>query len=350
MNVFPATVCLVLLLTGCATSVCRAALCPNGCCDDQGLCQLGTESGSCGGGGDACAVCQAPLACKANARVCKSVKKPDVMFLVDISGSMNLPMDPTLPACPTGCYGSSCPPECPTRLRAVQRDLYGFLGSHNTDARYGLALFPRAGATQCEGPTSPSVSLASSNDDPTELGRKAVDVASTLMALSSGAGGSPTGDGLQLLGSYPPLHDADRDDYVLLITDGVPYCNASNPNTCANPSACQCALSTSCSGVFCALGCVDGTVSATAASMRDGKGIRTIVIGVGPDVVSGAAAAALEELAVAGGFEPTCPEGTDAECGDNNTCVVATKKCAKKHLEAQKSRLNSTLGRIAAQW
>src|SRR5213076_2081393 len=56
-------------------------------------------------------------------------------------------------------------------------------------------------------------------------------------------GGTPTGLSLSFVGGLPELNDPKREDFVLLLTDGLPNCNPSNPNTCTTPAACNCTLS-----------------------------------------------------------------------------------------------------------
>jgi hypothetical protein len=121
------------------------------------------------------------------------------------------------------------------------------------------------------------------------------------------------------VGDLPGLQDVNdqRDDVVVLVTDGLPNCNDGHPaNLCqvnttlcgasaticpAQQQACGCTTS-SCAGSLCAKGCLDdeGTLSAVQALRL--RGIRTVVVGFGADTAGGDAARVLGELATAGGF------------------------------------------------
>jgi hypothetical protein len=77
----------------------------------------------------------------------------------------------------------------------------------------------------------------------------------------------------------------DRDHFVLLITSGDDTC---------------------------------GSSLLDAVKAQRVAGTRTVVVSTGP---------ALDDVALAGGFQATCPGGTDAECGLNNTCDRAANVC-----------------------
>src|SRR5687767_2879846 len=71
--------------------------------------------------------------------------KPNLMLLVDQSGSMDLPTDTANPACPQGCGGSKlnlCPAACPTRISELRAAMNDFLTRHGTVARMGMTGFP----------------------------------------------------------------------------------------------------------------------------------------------------------------------------------------------------------------
>lgn len=101
-----------------------------------------------------------------------------------------------------------------------------------------------------------------------------------------------------------------------------------------------------CSGKVCAKGCLDASGTVDAIRALHGKGIKTIVVGFGADLVSGAGPHTLNAMAAAGGFSRLCPNGTDAECGTNNRCLP-TKTCEKQYYAAGNAReLADALARI----
>src|SRR5438034_875816 len=84
------------------------------------------------------------------------------------------------------------------------------------------------GLTACQ-PGFVAVDTSTSNDVLTELQANATAIDAEIAKISP-LYGTPTGTTLQVLAGYAPLSNPDRDDYVLLLTDGLPNCNPSNPN------------------------------------------------------------------------------------------------------------------------
>lgn len=159
------------------------------------------------------------------------------------------------------------------------------------------------------------------------------------------------GPSLAFLGTYAPLKNPSRADVVLLLTDGLPNCNSQNPNNCTNATACRC-TSTTCgsdmTAPLCILGCLDDAGATAAVSALRAQGIFTVVVGFGSDTASQDARASLNGMALAGGFARPCPQGTNAECGANDTCDVATKVCAKAFYQANNAtELATALADIA---
>ncbi len=291
--------------------------------------------------------------------------KPDLMFLIDKSGSMNFAADDNKAPCTPLCNQAGkplCVAGCPTRLESLKTAMQAFLASNGTVAWMGMAVFPTAvaasgGLPDACGATSSADIRVQLDPKPTDLdadlSASAVAVSNAIKVLTVG-GGTPTGDSLKFLGTYPALLDPDpklaREDFVLLLTDGLPNCNSSNPNNCNNVAACRCTLTpaTSCMPTsYCTQGCLDkDNSSAQVTALRGpGKNIKTIVIGFGAETASGDGPDTLNAMAEAGGFARSCSLGTDAECGANNTCNQATKLCNRKFYQATNA---DDLGKVLA--
>ena len=72
--------------------------------------------------------------------------RPDVLVLLDRSGSMGFPINPLdTTACPANCGDgtAACPASCPTRISELRSAMPVFFGAAKDQARFGLALFPR---------------------------------------------------------------------------------------------------------------------------------------------------------------------------------------------------------------
>ncbi|MDP1829407.1 MAG: adventurous gliding motility lipoprotein CglB [Archangium sp.] len=322
------------LLTSCSglTTVCVAgksvAACPgpDGCAGRQTCNGLGTGYGAC---------------------ECANLK-PNVMLLVDVSGSMLQPTNPAGAACPAGCGTSSnpCPATCPTRISELKSAMATFLQASGAVARLGVTVFPTD--TLCRPAIDVDVTFppATSTDEGSEaaLTATAQQVNARIQALTP-LGGTPTAASLAFLGSYAGLVDANdfRDDVVVLVTDGLPNCDDANANqlcSCSNTcsaaqiTSCSCTTST-CTNTLCAKGCLDRDGAVLQVKNLRAKGIRTVVVGFGADLASGEGTALLDAMAREGGFTRHCPTGADAECGGNaGSCDTLTKLCAASFFQA----------------
>jgi hypothetical protein len=269
--------------------------------------------------------------------------KPKMMFLIDKSVSMNFPNDSSSPACPANCNngGSLCPSTCTTRLSVLRSAMATILDSHGADAWMGMAIYPTG--TAANSSCTPTLK----GDVKVELALEAADPVASMRAAAQNvnleiqrlvpAGGTPTAGALRFLSTYQPLlrssTDADREAYLVLITDGLPNCNEHNPNTCVDFAACRCTLA-NCTGAFCAQGCLDQDDSVAAIAELRTKGVKTIVVGFGVEAASGDGPAVLNKLAEAGGMSRTCVHGTDAECGIGDTCESSTLLCRQRYQRA----------------
>ncbi len=241
--------------------------------------------------------------------------KPNVMMLVDTSGSMDFP---------TTCGSSSCP----SRWTELQTAMQGFLSQNGTVARIGLTTYPGKerffdGQVACGASKSSELHVSlpeASVEDDTALAGQASEVNAVIQSIKSGGGGieklqtgggTPTNESLRFLGTLPELQNADRADFILLLTDGLPNCNLNNANT--GPStACRCTQpnASDCAGVLAKLGCLDKNGSVAAVEELRKKNIKTIVIGFGAETEAGDGPETLNAMAEAGGFARTCPAGT----------------------------------------
>jgi hypothetical protein len=291
--------------------------------------------------------------------------KPNLMLLVDTSGSMTFPLNPSLPACTTSagrCGGRiECPSTCDTRWRALQRAMKTFLANNGRIARMGLATYPGPQLVQdtvCGGSTGLREELPTAEDDDTLMAKAAaVDrVLQNIPNYGNGQpeGGTPTSSSLNYLGTRQDLQVEGREDLVLLLTDGLPNCNENNANfwTPANPSRCRCTLD---NPAFCEsapydkLGCLDKDGSVQAVQNLRNKQIRTIVIGFGAETATGDGTEVLNAMAEAGGFAlapKACTTNTD--CGAGDTCDTTAKTCRRRFYQAgNEAELSAALEAIS---
>ncbi|MBF5041186.1 adventurous gliding motility lipoprotein CglB [Aggregicoccus sp. 17bor-14] len=265
---------------------------------------------------------------------------PNMMMLVDTSGSMNTPV-----ACGSGT--------CPTRWQELQGAMKTFLTGSGTVARLGLTTFPD---TQVGNPIGPACTASSKVDkdlpapgtDETavQLQARANEINAILQKINSGqsgaeivVGGTPTSVSLQFVGGLPALQDPDRENLVLLLTDGLPNCNPNNPASgITDPAACRCTLGTNaCNDAESErLGCLDKDVSVQRVEELASRGIRTIVIGFGAETTSGTAVEVLNAMAEKGGFARPCAPG-------QATCTKFYPASNQQELAAQLAAISGLL-------
>jgi hypothetical protein len=273
--------------------------------------------------------------------------KPNMMLLVDTSGSMTLPLDKNDQRCQTsrGTCGIdiNCPSNCPTRWRALQGAMGSFLTASGKVARMGLATYPGKELVQnevCGGASSLRITLPTAEDE-TSLSNKAAEVNAAIQAIpqfgtGQPEGGTPTASSLRYLGTLSDLQGDAREDFVLLLTDGLPNCNDAHPTPSPDPQ-CRCTLGTACNDVssFKTLGCLDKDGSVAAVTALRAQNIRTIVIGFGAETATGDGTEVLNAMAEAGGFaiEPkSCT--ANADCGSGDTCDTTAGKCRRRFYQA----------------
>ncbi len=273
-------------------------------------------------------------------QIVASQLKPNVMLLVDRSGSMLQPINPQNPLCDIGC-GSivhPCAVSCPTRMSEVKSTLSSFFEQSALVARFGLTVFPSN--SECAPAKSAEVDLPLPTVDDNGTDPTLEATAQTIVArlnMISPMGGTPTGASIEFAGANSGLNDDSdfRDDFMVLVTDGIPNCNDANANSicscgtqcnAAAVAACSCTLG-NCSGRFCSQGCLDQDETVLQIKALRQRNIRTVVIGFGAEIASVTSSITLNAMAQAGGFARQCPQGTDAECGANSQCTPSTKLC-----------------------
>jgi hypothetical protein len=282
--------------------------------------------------------------------------KPNLMVLLDTSGSMTQPVDPADPDCTqsgTLC-GTGVPCDvsrCPTRWSEMRSAMSAFLANSGTTARMGLTTYPASEgttATQCNASSAVKIPIPQVDDtETTALQSAATQIANEILnrpinGQGGPSGGTPTSESLKFVGTQSALQTTDRADFVLLLTDGLPNCNlnAGNPTTCTCTQA-NCGTSNS-------LACLDKDNSVAAVTeLRTQKQIKTIVIGFGADFVLNpneppdspgnkqrlAGFDTLNAMAVEGGFSRGDKCETNADCGAGDECLP-TKACKRRFYQA----------------
>jgi hypothetical protein len=192
-----------------------------------------------------------------------------VLFLVDASGSMQLPIDPTSAACDPGCgEGWPCTPACQTRWDLSRTLVSTLLAALPPQAEAALAIYPQD--SSCGTPTGLTTAFSARPDF-------------SVLATRVPVGGTPTAAALSLALSLPEFADASSDRIVVLVTDGLPNCNPSNPaNACGpGPVTCQCTVA-DCTRL-CPTGCLDDDATFAAAQRLGARGVQLITVTLGPE-------------------------------------------------------------------
>ncbi|MBK7860518.1 MAG: adventurous gliding motility lipoprotein CglB [Archangiaceae bacterium] len=284
--------------------------------------------------------------------------KPDLMILLDKSGSMGNPINP-VGSCASCVYPNCNEGSCPTRIGQMRQAMNTFLNNNGNVARMGLTIFPADSACTPAGSGQLLTAINPASDNDADLQSWASSINSQIQgSMTTPTGGTPTGASLAFTGTVKELSDPLREDFVLLLTDGLPNCNPNNPNTCLSGSGvCRCTLAAGqCATMmssndqnFCIRGCLDLDGSVQAVKDLRTRGIRTIVVGFGSDFGGGPGFEVLNAMAIAGGFQRTCPMGTNAECGTGGMCDTASGVCQTAfYSAANQAELVAALAQISA--
>lgn len=233
--------------------------------------------------------------------------KPKIMIVVDRSGSMMDSVSGTVGACAkNNLYNPNSTLDCKWKdLRDVFAGSGGFLPSARDMALFGLAVFPGNDADACSaGRTAVSISDSSDNVDA---------IMNQLLNVVTPAGGTPIATTLQNLVNDPQMAATSPKQmrFVMLLTDGMPNCNAANQSLCETCKASASCNVAPCSATFSVTSttscsaqnpCLDGDNTVAAVKALKDNDISTYVIGFGDVTGSGSAASILNEAAIAGGL------------------------------------------------
>lgn len=302
--------------------------------------------------------------------------KPNIMLLVDSSGSMTNPVNEDPSVCTvkdpaTGqnvmCGGNApCDTtKCPTRWSELQAAMGPFLASSGKLVRFGLTTYPPTPTTTppsvseyCASATGASVRKALPTDleDDDSLLAHANSINDLIQAIPNygpgkmPAGGTPTSGSLKFVGDLPGLTggEENRERIIILLTDGLPNCNIDNEYD-GTMAECRCTVENACAvvnGSYFKRGCLDKNATVRAiAGLKSEKSISTIVIGFGAETAGGDGLEVLNGMAEAGGFPRTC--ASNADCG-SDTCDTATGLCSRRFYQAgNQDELSKALAAIS---
>lgn len=289
--------------------------------------------------------------------------KPHVMLLVDKSGSMDQPVDPSR------CSGEPGSATCPSRWSDLQAAMQRFLtGSSTGFLKLGLTAYPRpdeapAGAPFSEGQCSASKSVLIpvpgadvESEDALRTHAGSVWDRLNLIKMENSdpvnktEGGTPTALSLRFLRQgVAELQGTDkRQKFVILLTDGLPNCNPEHaPFDPEKPEQCVC--SNPAPGACTTPGnerllCYDPEGSVAEINALRQAGVTTIVVGFGADTAGAVGGSMLQDMGRAGGFVRTCE--VDADCGSGQTC--SAKVCDKAFFQTgNEAELSEALAKIA---
>ncbi|MCL2011217.1 MAG: adventurous gliding motility lipoprotein CglB [Cystobacterineae bacterium] len=282
----------------------------------------------------------------------------NIMILLDKSGSMEHTVNPGFQvregqasALPNtncsehNCYDnpnySLCTSSCSTRINELRYAMREFLEESRElspeDPRplgnFGLTLFPMATTEdedECAAPQNAHTTFATSDENAalrTNIDKIQSYIFDELFNTSTRTpiyGGTPTGNSLEyLLDNVFSRREEGRKNYILLLTDGLPNCNANNAQPdenqtiCPNNNQCMCTMGSVCKsrgggdeGCGNGNGCLDTRATVEVIRQLHAQNIQTFVIGFG-DETSGTtgqidAVNELNAMARAGGLVRDC--------------------------------------------
>lgn len=236
-------------------------------------------------------------------------KAPALLVVQDRSGSMEACFDQSpFGGSTRGCRKGDDTTDTTRRSRMeVAQDVMARIVESNRDeVQFGLVMYgydPAKPKTSCGPPNTVAVPSDASYQDVAEAYRSSP-------AMLEPAGGTPTTEALRR--AYDLLVDPDsgkakdptRENYVVLVTDGLMNCNTSHtvPCTCASESDCGDLKYGEVGEPRLSMECLDDGDAKAQVERLKASGIPTFVIGLG-DVFGGQSLATevLDKLAIAGG-------------------------------------------------
>ena len=181
---------------------------------------------------------------------------PNVMLAVDVSNSMNSPINAV---------------SLRSKIDDTKSAILALLTKWEGKVRFGWMHFPMFGTC-----TPGTISLECDNNNTGTL--------RTIVPFLIPNGGTPTGDSLKNLLASSSLRDATRTNFVILLTDGVPTCPTGNGQPQANGQP---------------LPADEDLAVSAVRNLRTAK-VDTFVIGIGEDL-NNTSPAALNRMAIEGG-------------------------------------------------
>lgn len=195
---------------------------------------------------------------------------PDVLIVLDRSGSMNEDLDGNTCMGNAGCGANS-------KWSIATMTLASYLPTVETTVNWGLKLFAS--------PTGNSCSVSNGAD----VAPKTMNAAAITQRLSQTTAGSstPTTAAMNAAATYLKGLNDGNPKFILLATDGIPTCGmsmcAAGVNTGGSTNQCD-----------------DANAIAAVKSVHDNDGIPTFVLGIG--TANSPGDGTLSQMAVNGGF------------------------------------------------
>lgn len=243
----------------------------------------------------------------------KGAKSPILLIVQDRSGSMN------------GCFGGApaadltegCGRDADddgvlddrfqSRMDVAQNVMRDTISRHTSDVNYGLILYG-VGSASCGDPETVVAVDTSTDANPAQIAEGVRREYSQNVSIEKPLGGTPTTVALrraydELVGA-DGLKDATRDNYVVLITDGLMNCNPDHPIpcTCSQEAGCVGGIAygaeyTGSQAEF----CLDDDAAVAQVQALRTAGVKTFVIGLSENFETDQIAIpVLNALAVAG--------------------------------------------------
>jgi hypothetical protein len=163
----------------------------------------GANGGTGTGGGDATGSGEIMGCGKATFPITTSKTAPNVMLVVDESGSMT----------------ETVPGTTSTKWDSLKDSLKALLAQYVGEVNWGLSVFPKPGAADQCTPGAVDVPVGPNNT------QKVLAVLQPLTDQTIG-GSTPTDQTIQAVMAGGGLNDTTRNNYILLMTDGLPNCGS----------------------------------------------------------------------------------------------------------------------------